>query len=149
MNSLFLSALVILLLKWHHIVWILIFFCFNLCATIVLQSIITLSANFSFTKILLECFFDSSTSLYLCFLWSEWYFVMISHKSFLINPSFICFSVNHIISLPFISMLFLLHLFLLMSTIFILFCRSFKIFFFFFCPVVFFKQILLKQALCE
>ena len=52
----------------------------NLHTDVVLQSIITLIVNFLSIKILLHCFFDSSTISYLSFLWSEWYFIVISWK---------------------------------------------------------------------
>ena len=75
-----------------------------------LQSIITLTANFSSIKVPLHYvlgFFLSS--LCLCFLWSEWCFVLIFHKLFWSNQSFICFSFNRnipslstIVSVPFL-----------------------------------------------
>ena len=40
----------------------------NLCAAVVFQSMITLTANFLFMKFLLGCVFGSSASSYLCFL---------------------------------------------------------------------------------
>ena len=43
-------------------------FALNLFADIVIQSIITLIANFLSIKILLNCFFSLSTSSYMCFL---------------------------------------------------------------------------------
>ena len=43
----------------------------NLCASVVLQSMITLVANFLCIKILVGCCFGSSASSYLCFPWSE------------------------------------------------------------------------------
>ena len=67
----------------------------NLWVDFVRQSTITFFTNFSFRKILLHCFFGSSTSSYLCFLWSEWYFVLSSLKCLWSNPSSICFSFNH------------------------------------------------------
>ena len=93
----------------------------NLWAIIVLQFIITLIANFSSIKILLTCFFGSSISSYLCFLWFELYFLVIYRKCLWSKLSSICFSFNHnilslsiIVSIPFLS-----YVFLLISTIFI------------------------------
>ena len=54
----------------------------NLHAAVVLQSMITLVANSLSIKILLGCFFGSSTSSYLCFIWSERYFTVITCKIF-------------------------------------------------------------------
>ena len=54
----------------------------SLCADVVLQSIITLIANFLSIKIQLHCFFVLLSSSYLCFPWFEWYFIVISHKFF-------------------------------------------------------------------
>ena len=72
-KSLFLLALIVILLNWHRAVWILILFKIY---------------NFSSINILLHCcFFGSSTSSYLCFLWSEWYFDVISRKFLWSNPS--------------------------------------------------------------
>ena len=67
----------------------------NLWAGAALQSIITLSAKVSTIKIVLTCFFGSSNSSYLCFLWFEFYFVETSRKFLWFNPSSICFSFNH------------------------------------------------------
>ena len=99
MNSLFLLPLIVL----------------NLWAFVVLQSLITLIANFLSIKILLTCFFGSFTSSCLCFLLFELYFVVMSRKFLWSNPSSICFSFNHnipslsiIVSIPFLSYFFLL-----------------------------------------
>ena len=88
--------------------------CFNinlvlyLCAAVVLESIITLAANYLRIKILLGRLFGSSTSSYLCFLCS---------KNILLrsipHPSSICFSFNHNISS--LSALFLHHFFVSFS----------------------------------
>ena len=43
----------------------------NLYAAVALQYLITLVANSLCVKILLACFFGSSASSYLCYLWSE------------------------------------------------------------------------------
>ena len=71
----------------------------NLCAAIVLQSMIVLIANLSI-KILLSYFFGSSTNLYICFLWSQKYFLVVISKFLWSNPSYICLSFNHNIPLP-------------------------------------------------
>ena len=52
----------------------------NLLADIVLKHIITLIANFASWKILLHYFLDLLCSLRLCFLWSEWHFIVTSFK---------------------------------------------------------------------
>ena len=69
----------------------------NLGATVVLQSLITLIANFASIKVLLTCFLGFSTSSYLCLLWLELYFLVISHKCLRSNPSLICF---HLTTIP-------------------------------------------------
>ena len=46
---------------------------------------------FSSIKIALTC----SVSSHLCFLWSKWYFIVISRKLLWSNLSSICFSFNH------------------------------------------------------
>ena len=95
----------------------------HLWAMVVLQSIITLIPDVLSIKILLSYFVcsSSSTSSYLCFLWFELYFVVMSHKFLWSNASYICFSFNHsipslsiILSIPFLS-----YVFLLILTIFI------------------------------
>ena len=52
----------------------------NLWANVALQFIITLISNFFSLKILLSYFIGFSTSSYLCFLWAEWYLIVISCK---------------------------------------------------------------------
>ena len=71
----------------------------NLCPAIVLQSMIVLTANLSI-KILLSYFFGSSTNSYICFLWSQKYFLVVISKFLWSNPSYICLSFNHNIPLP-------------------------------------------------
>ena len=84
----------------------------NLLGDVFLQSIITLTVNFLSLKILFHVFGLSSSS-YLCLLWSEWYFIVISCSFLWSNLFSICFSFNHnILSLtttvpiPFLSYLF-------------------------------------------
>ena len=60
-----------------------------------IQSIITVIVNFSSIKILLHCFFGSVTSSYLCFLWSEWYFIVIFPKFLWSIPSFHLTAILH------------------------------------------------------
>ena len=117
----------------------------KLWVIVVPKSIITLIANFSSIKVLLTCFFGSSTSSYLCFLWFELHFVAISGKCLWSSPSSIYFSFNHsiqslsiIVSIPFLS-----YVFLLLSTSFIcVFERSFRIFYFFFHLIIFSQYII-------
>ena len=52
----------------------------NLYTAVVLQSMITFIINYLFIKILLGCFFCSSTSSNLCFLWFEMYFAVVIWK---------------------------------------------------------------------
>ena len=66
----------------------------NLRLDVVLQSIITLTANFTSVKILLDCFFGWSTSQCLWFLWSKWYFIVISGKLLQSIPSSLYYSFN-------------------------------------------------------
>ena len=67
----------------------------NLCAYVVLEYIITLIANFSSIKILLNCIFGSPTRSYICFVWSECYLIVIYRKFLWLYPSTICFLFNH------------------------------------------------------
>ena len=60
-----------------------------------IQSIITVIVNFSSIKILLHCFFGSVTSSYLCFLWSEWYFIVIFPTFLWSIPSFHLTAILH------------------------------------------------------
>ena len=64
-------------------------------------------------------FFGSSASWYLCFLWSESYFILISRKFLWSNPSSIYFSFNHSIRLLsiFVCMPFLSYVFVLIKII--------------------------------
>ena len=59
----------------------------TLWAAVALESIITLIANFDF--------FCLSASSHLCFLWSEWYFIVISSRILWSNSSSVFFSFNH------------------------------------------------------
>ena len=52
----------------------------NLCTAVVLQSMITFIINSLFIKILLGCFFCSSTSSNQYFLWFEMYFIVVIWK---------------------------------------------------------------------
>ena len=109
----------------------------NLWATVVLQSLITLIANFASIKVLLTCFLGFSTSSYLCLRWLELYFLVISHKCLRSNPS-LMFSFNH--NTP--SLLFLYHFFqlffcLYQPFLYSVFYRSFRIFYFFFHSIIF------------
>ena len=105
----------------------------NLWAIVVLKFVIMLIANFSSLKILLTCFFVSSTSSYLCFLWFGLYFVVISSKFLWSNPFSISFSFNHnipssstIVSIPFLSHVFCLY----QPFLYNVFHRSFRVFLF-------------------
>ena len=64
---------------------------------VVLKSIIILIVTFSSIKSLLHCFLVRLlvTSLCLCFLRSEWYFILFSYESFWSHTSSISFSFNH------------------------------------------------------
>ena len=55
-----------------------------------MQSTITLTANFSSIKVLLNFYFGSCISSYLCFLWFRLYFILISHTYLLCNTSSMC-----------------------------------------------------------
>ena len=84
----------------------------NLWGDVFLQSIITLIVNFLSLKILFHVFGLSSSS-YLCFLWSEWHFIVISCSFLWSNLFSICFSFNHhipslstTVPIPFLSYLF-------------------------------------------
>ena len=126
MSSLLLLAVIILWLKWHHIV--------------LLQSIIILIANFLLVKILLHCFFGSSTCSCLYFLWFEWYFVVIFCTFVWSISSSRCFSFNCNIPSFFtiVSVQFLSCVFLLISTrLYSVFYRKFKVFYFFFHFIIF------------
>ena len=79
----------------------------NLLADIVLKHIITLIANFASWKILLHYFLDLLCSLRLCFLWSEWYFIVTSFKFYnlillLYVFHLITISLSTIVSIPFL-----------------------------------------------
>ena len=111
----------------------------NLCGVVVLQSMITLVADSLHVNILLGCFFCSSTSYYLYFLWSEWYFIVT--RKFLWSNSFcMCFSFNYnswSLS-PIVSTLFLSYIFLPIQTIFFsMFHKSSRIFYFFIHLIIF------------
>ena len=87
----------------------------NLCATVFLQSMISLTANSLSIPVLLACFFSSSISSYLYFLWSERYFYVATCKFLWSNISSIWFSYNHnvpllsaIVSTSFFQMFFCL-----------------------------------------
>ena len=67
----------------------------NLCAYVVLEYIIILTANFSSIKILLNCIFRSPTRSYICFLWSECYLIVIYREFLWSNPSTLRFLFNH------------------------------------------------------
>ena len=56
-----------------------------------------------------HCFFGSSTTSYLCFQWSELYFIKTSHKCWWYNPSSIFFHLTTI--LHYYLLLFLCHFF--------------------------------------
>ena len=79
----------------------------NLLADIVLKHIITLIANFASWRILLHYFLDLLCSLRLCFLWSEWYFIVTSFKFYnlillLYVFHLITISLSTIVSIPFL-----------------------------------------------
>ena len=96
-------------------------------------------------------FFGLVTSSYLCFLWSEWYFVVFSCKSLWSYPSSIFFSFNHIIPLlsTIISIPFLLYVSLLLSKscFYSVFHRSFSIFYFYFHFIYFLNTLLIDTNL--
>ena len=92
MNSLFLLAVIVVFfvkMASHCLNPILVL---NLWGDVVLQFIITLTDIFSFIKVTLTCLVGSSTSLYLCFLWFELHFVVISSQFLWSYTSSICFS---------------------------------------------------------
>ena len=118
----------------------------NLWADVFLESIITLTANFSSIKNSVGCFFGSYISSYLFFLSFKWNFIVISGKFLWFNPSPICFSFNQNFSSlsTIFSMAFLSYVLLLISTAFIsVFHRSFRIF------LLSFYYILLTHYLLE
>ena len=86
----------------------------NLFAPVVVQFMITLIADSLFIKILLRCFFGSSTCPCLCLLWSERYFLVVIYKFLSSNLSFMCLSFNHniplLLAIPYL-LLSLHHLF--------------------------------------
>ena len=91
----------------------------NLWANVALQFIITLISNFFSLKILLTYFIGFSTSSYLCFLWPEWYLIVISCKFYDLILLLCSFnqnipSLSTVVSIPFLTSIFLL-----VSTIFI------------------------------
>ena len=67
----------------------------NACAAVFQQFMITLIDNYLFQKLLLGCFFASSTGPYLYFLWSEGYFPVVIEKYLSSNPSSRCFPFSH------------------------------------------------------
>ena len=80
----------------------------NLCANVVLQSIITITFNFSSIKVILHCFFF--INIY------DLVHIYIFYVSRFPNSSSICFSFNHnipslsiIFFIPFLSKVFLLY----------------------------------------
>ena len=86
--------MIVLWLRWHHIVWIQILFW--IYVLLFPQFMITLIANSLSINILLGCFFFcSSASLYVCFLWSEKYFTVVIPKLLRSYPSSIFFSFNY------------------------------------------------------
>ena len=137
MNSLFSLILIVVLLTSYCLSPNLDL---SLWADIVLQSIITLVANFSSMKVLLTCFIGSSTSSYLCFLWSERYFIVNSRKYLWSNSFSICFwFIHNILSLSaIVSVPFLLYVFCWYQPyLYNIFHRSCKIFYFFFHFIIF------------
>ena len=105
----------------------------NLHAAVVLQSMITLVANSLSIKILLGCFFGSSTSSYLCFIWSERYFTLITCKILWCNLSFTCFLFNqNIYQYLLLFQRYFFHTFLCLHQPYLykVFFRSFRIFYF-------------------
>ena len=80
----------------------------NLLADIVLKHIITLIANFASWRILLHYFLDLLCSLRLCFLWSEWYFIVTSFKFYNLILLLYVFHLITISLSTIVSILFLL-----------------------------------------
>ena len=80
----------------------------NLLADIVLKHIITLIANFASWIILLHYFLDLLCSLRLCFLWSEWYFIVTSFKFYNLILLLYVFHLITISLSTIVSILFLL-----------------------------------------
>ena len=105
----------------------------NLWVDVVLQSIITLIVNFSLIKILLHCFFGSSTSSYLRFLLFELNFVVISCKFLWSNPYvFHLTAIFHNYLLLFLYYFLCMYFCLYQPFLYSVFHRSFRIFYFFF-----------------
>ena len=110
----------------------------NLCTAVVLQSMITFIIDSLFIKILLGCFFCSSTSSNLCFLWFEMYFIIGIWKCYnLILFLYVLHSAT-VFHHCLIVILYHFYMFLCLYQPYSIFYWVFRIFFFFFHLILFF-----------